>query len=189
MGPQDAARRVDETFGDGEHERVAGAAADAVRARLADGDHTAAAFSAAHHLILTDEHGWSEEEHRPSVDAWRRATVEDLGHGRLEQAGWRLAYLRLLGAEVEERTQPAVAALGNTLRDLLRKADVDVRTAGMAVDLFLLTGEWVPTDRQSAELLAAVKTDVEDRLSRYNNEVMAADRVALWLLASRPGQS
>jgi hypothetical protein len=179
---------VDGAFGLGVFQRLSRAVAADVARHLAAGREATAAFSAAHYLVFTQLTCWSEADHRRMVDAWKAASDEDVLAGQLERAAWRYAYLYML----EQHRPPdadttVVSALRREIDRRLTNGDLDVRTAGMCVDLLLLTSEWIPTPATGQQLVEAVSADVERRLKVGDDDVMAADRVALWLLATRAG--
>lgn len=175
---------VDRRFGSGVVDRVTAAASDAVDRHLAADEVVQAGFSAAHLRVFDGERRWSDDAGKAMANAWREAATADLKEGNAELAAWRLAYARLLG-DPDESTEEAVAWLRNELERRLRSRMLDVHTAGLSVDLMLVSDDWLPNVSETRELEAAVARDVERRLRDGDDEVMAADRVALWILISQ----
>ena len=91
----------------------------------------------------------------------------------------------MLTQQVPDIDHGAVSALRQEVDDCLTRGDSSVVCAGMCVDVWLLTGEWVAPTDASEELVDAVRVDVEHRLRNTDNDVMTADRVTLWLLLVR----
>jgi hypothetical protein len=116
------------------------------------------------------------------VDAWRAEFDKEQGRGRPERAAWRCAYSRMLGSEAPPDVSQCAAALRAELAARLGSGKLDVRTAGVAVDLFLVTGDWAPDENRTDVLLKAVEHVIEERLRAGEDDVMAADRVAMWVL-------
>ena len=180
----DLGMSIDEEFGAGVLDRVSRAAAEDVEQQLAKGNLVEAAFSAAHFCVLAGRVGWSEDAQRRMVDALRAAAGEDVRMARPRRAVWRGAYLRMLTQQAPDVDDGAVSALRQDVEDRLASGDLGVVCAGMCVDVWLLAGEWVAPKAVSEKLADAVRTDVQNRLERTDDDVMAADRVTLWLLTT-----
>lgn len=180
---------VDRRFGVGSLERVKGAAIVEVAQRLGDRRFLDAGFSAAHLLVFGEAPSWSEQDQDRMVAAWQAAFEEDRAQARLDKAGWRCAYLRMLGEEVPADVRLVMEALRVELRGRLEAVIPAVSTAGIAVDLLLVNGEWVPNETQTARLLEQVEIDGRTLVGSADDLVMGADRIALWLLIVRAGSS
>lgn len=187
--PADLGPLIDGEFGTGVFERVSRAAAEDVEHQIANGDLVQAAFSAAHFCLLAGHPGWPEDSQRRMVDTLRTAATVDMQAGRRSRAAWRGAYLRMLTQQVPDIDHVAVSALRQEVDDCLARGDSSVVCAGMSVDVWLLTGEWVAPADVSEALIDAVRVDVEHRLRNTDNDVMTADRVTLWLLATNAARS
>ena len=142
-----------------------------------------AAFSAAHYLAFGHDPRWSRSNHQRMVEA-KRATIEDHHRtGELRMAASSCASLRLLQAEpAPEDLSLYVSVLRSELQDRLSHQQTDLRAAGTAADLYLLSGQWLPDEQDSHRLVDAV--DTAARSQSDNDPVIEAARVALWLLAT-----
>jgi hypothetical protein len=180
----DARVLVDDAFGAGTFGRLSGAAIRDVAARLHEDQVIDAVFSAAHYLAFGHTPEWSRHHHRCMGEAERAATEDDRRNGQMRRAGSRCAYLRLLQCALPLEADLYASAIRLDLQDRLARQQIDVRTAGSATDLFLVSGEWIPDDDQTRHLLRAVQSDAVDRLQQCDDEVFVAARVALWLVAT-----
>ncbi len=180
----DAQHLVDDAFGDGTFGRLSTAASRDVAARLDENQPIDAVFSAAHYLALGHAPEWSRQNHRRMGEAERVATDDDRRNGQMRRAGSRCAYLRLLHCGLPPEADVYASAIRLDLQDRLARHQFDVRTAGSATDLFLISGEWIPDDDQTRRLIQTVQSDASNRLDSADDEVFVAARVALWLVAT-----
>jgi hypothetical protein len=180
----DARHLVDDAFGDGTFGRLSTAASRDVAARLDENQPIDAVFSAAHYLALGHAPEWSRQNHQRMGEAERAATDDDRRNGQMRKAGSRCAYLRLLHCGLPPEVDVYASAIRLDLQDRLARYQLDVRTAGSATDLFLVSGEWIPDDDQTRRLIQTVQSDASDRLRSGDDEVFVAARVALWFVAT-----
>lgn len=180
---------ADRRFGAGSFRRVKHAAMWEVVTCLGDGRFLEAGFSAAHSLVLGNVPSWSDDDHQRMLVAWQAEFEKERQNGRLDKAGWRYAYLRMLGSGRSSDVGSVSEALRAALRDRLGDVAPKVSTAGVAVDLLLVNDEWVPDEAQTALLRDAVEDDVRSLLAAGTDLVMAADRVALWILIATRSMS
>ena len=149
-----------------------------------------AGFSAAHYLPFGNPSDWAADDQQRMVQAWRSATDEDRRSGWTANAAARCAYLRLLRTDLPDERDSYAEALQMDLEPRLRSGQLDVRTAATAGALFLISDEWLPDREATDRLILAVKSEVSSRRAE-NDEIMAAARLTLWLVATRAlhGQS
>jgi hypothetical protein len=176
-------RLVDGTFGRGTFRSLSQSVLDDVIACL-DQDRTLdAAFSAAHYLALGHDPRWSRSNHERMVEAKRAAIEVHHRAGQLRMAATSSAALRLLKAEpIPEDHSLYVSVLRSDLQDRLSQQRRNLRAAGVAADLYLLSGQWMPNEGDSHRLIDAVDSAV--RSQSDNDPIIEAARVALWVLAS-----
>jgi membrane protein DedA with SNARE-associated domain len=176
---------VDRAFGEGTFRRLSQASLDDVvnclrRERMID-----AAFSAGHYLALGHEPTWSPADHQRMVQA-RRARIErDRREGMVRAAASGCAALRLLTADAPDHLDVYTSVVRDDLQWRLAQGQIDIRAAGAAADLFLISGEWLPDEDESSGLIRAVRFDVAARLQTVSDPVVEVARVAMWLVASR----
>jgi hypothetical protein len=168
-----------EEFGEAIVRDLALASAEDARRRLAEGHLLRAAFSAAHHVQLTGDRPWPEEDQRRMCAALAEEARRLLASGDGATAARRASYLRMLGCgdpwSEDERSR---------LREAARppqglRAWAKAWFAGQAADWHLLSGETFWDRAQLEAMLAAVREDFALRL-REGDKVMAADRLALY---------
>jgi membrane protein DedA with SNARE-associated domain len=180
---------VDRAFGQGRFRRLSQATLDDVVDCLSRDRAIDAAFSAGHYLALGHEPEWSGADHLRMVQA-RRATIErDRRLGKDRAAASGCAALRLLTAELENDREVHASVVRSDLRCRLDQQEIDVRAASAAAELFLICGEWLPTDEDSAALIRAVRFDIAAQLQVARDPLVEAARVAMWLVASRGAHS
>jgi hypothetical protein len=176
-------RLVDDTFGSGTFRSLSQAALDDVIACLDQDRVLDAAFSAAHYLALGHDPRWSRSNHDRMVEAKRAAIEDHQRAGELRMAATSSASLRLLQAEpVPEDFSLYVSVLRSDLQDWLSHQRKNLRAAGIAADLYLLSGQWMPDEGDSHRLIEAV--DSAARSQSDNDPIIEAARVALWVLAT-----
>ncbi len=181
---------VDNAFGGGTYGRLSKAAREDVAACIAAHRMLEAGFSAAHYLAFGNPSDWPADDQQRMVQAWRSATEEDRRSGWTANAAARCAYLRLLRSDLPDEQDSYAEALQEDLQNRLRSGQLDVRTAATAGALFLISDEWLPDREETDRLILAVKSEVAARQVE-NDEIMAAARLTLWLVATRAshGQS
>jgi hypothetical protein len=175
---------VDDSFGEGTFRVLSRATLHDVGDNLRQGRFLDAAFSAAHYLVLGHDPGWSPADHRRMVEA-KSDTVEQLRRRRaLKRAASACASLRLLQPDpVPADLNLFTSVLRSDLEDRLSRRQLDIRTAGTAADLYLLSGQWLPDERDSPSLILAV--DSAARGQSDNDPIIEAARLALWLVVTR----
>jgi hypothetical protein len=180
---------VDRTFGEGTFRRLSQVTLDDVVDCLRRDRAIDAAFSAGHHLALGHEPGWTPEEHQRMVQA-RVASIErDRHEGKVRAAASGCAALRLLTADVPGHLEDYASVVRSDLRSRLAERQIDVRAAGAAADLFLISGEWLPNEDDSSGLIRAVRYDIAARLQTARDPLVEGARIAMWLVASRGAHS
>jgi hypothetical protein len=174
---------VDDAFGRGTFRFLSQAALEEVIACLDQGRALDAAFSAAHYLTFGHDPGWSGPNHERMVEA-KRATIENHHQtGQLRMAASSSASLRLLQADpIPGHLSLYVSVLSSDLQDRLSHQRKDLRAAGTAADLYLLSGQWLPDEQDSHRLIDAVNSAV--RSESENDPIIEAARAALWLLVT-----
>ncbi len=175
---------VDDSFGEGTFRVLSRATLHDVVDCLQRGRFLDAAFSAAHYLVLGHDPEWSRFDHQRMVQA-KRDTVDDhRRHGALRRAASACASLRLLQPEpVPADLRLYTSVLRSELQVRLSHRQIDIRTTGTAADLYLLSGQWLPNERDSHSLILAV--DSAARGQSDNDPIIEAARVALWLVVTR----
>ena len=76
------------------------------------------------------------------------------------------------------------SALKRDLEAMLANKQLDDRAIGAAVDVFLITGEWLPSEDESEQLISTIQSGIAARLRDRNDAVVEAGRIALWLSAT-----
>jgi hypothetical protein len=175
---------VDDSFGEGTFRLLSRATLHDVGVCLQVGRLLDAAFSAAHYLVLGHDPEWSPAGHQRMVEAKRHAVAGLRREGELRRAASACASLRLLEPDpVPAELELYASALRSDLQGRLSRRQIDIRTAGTAADLYLLSGHWLPNERDSQSLILAV--DSAARGQSDNDPIIEAARVALWLVVTR----
>ncbi len=175
---------VDDSFGEGTFRLLSRATLHDVVNCLQHGRFLDAAFSAAHYLVLGHDPEWSPSDHQRMVQA-KGDTVADHRHrGALRRAASACASLRLLQPEpVPADLSLYASVLRTDLQGRLSHRHIDIRATGTAADLYLLSGQWLPNERDSHSLILAV--DSAARGQSDNDPIIEAARIALWLVVTR----
>jgi hypothetical protein len=175
---------VDDSFGEGTFRLLSRATLHDVVDCLNRGRFLDAAFSAAHYLVLGHDPEWSRSDHQRMVEAKRHTVEGHRRHRALRRAASACASLRLLQPEpVPADLSLYSSVLRSDLEDRLSHRQIDIRATGTAADLYLLSGEWLPNERDSLSLILAV--DAAARGESGNDPIIDAARVALWLVVTR----
>jgi hypothetical protein len=175
---------VDDSFGEGTFRLLSRATLHDVVDCLNQGRFLDAAFSAAHYLVLGHDPEWSRSDHERMVQAKRHSVDGHRRHGALRRAASACASLRLLQPEpVPADLNLYTSVLRSDLEERLSHRQMDIRATGTAADLYLLSGQWMPNERDSHSLILAV--DAAARGESDNDPIIGAARVALWLVVTR----
>jgi len=175
---------VDDSFGEGTFRLLSRATLHDVVDCLHQGRFLDAAFSAAHYLVLGHDPDWSQSDHQRMVEAKLHTIEGHRRHRALRRAASACASLRLLQPEpVPADLGLYASVLTADLEDRLSHKQIDIRATGTAADLYLLSGQWLPDERDSHSLILAV--DTAARGESDNDPIIEAARVALWLVVTR----
>jgi hypothetical protein len=180
---------VDRTFGVAAFRRCSQAARNAIATWLRENRELEAALSAGHYLAMGHAPDWSRQTHQRMVQAWRAMTEDDGENGRPARAASRCATLRLLRADLPRGHDLYASVLRSDLEAVLEDKQFDNTTISAAVDLFLISDVWLPSDDETRQLIEAITSDVAARLRHGDDAVTAAGQVAVWLTATRASRS
>jgi hypothetical protein len=175
---------VDDSFGEGTFRVLSRATLRDVVDCIQQGRWLDAAFSAAHYLVLGHDPEWSRSNHQRMVQAKRDTVERHRRRGAFRRAASACASLRLLQPDpVPADLTLYASVLRSDLEGRLSQRQLDIRTTGTAADLYLLSGQWLPNERDSHSLILAV--DSAARGQSDNDPIIEAARVALWLVVTR----
>jgi hypothetical protein len=175
---------VDGAFGEGTFGRLSKATLADVLDCLNNDQVIEAAFSAGHHLALGHQPGWSRADHLRMIQARRTSIERDRREQKIRAAASGWAALRLLTEEQPGDVELYASVVRSDLQSRLAQGEIDIRAAGAAADLYLISGEWLPDDEESALLVRAIRFDIAARRPAGDDPLMEAARVAMWLVVS-----
>jgi hypothetical protein len=111
--------------------------------------------------------------------------TEDDGHnGRPAAAASRCATLRLLRADLPCDHGLYASALQGDLEVMLENKQIDKPTLRAAVDLFLISDVWLPSEDETQRLIRTIASDLAALLRDGSDPLLGAGQAALWLTAT-----